>query len=88
VRPVVIALIRAYQLVVSPFLPPACRYYPSCSQYAMDAVREYGVLRGSYMALTRLARCHPFHPGGVDFVPVRVRADSKGNNIRCTRSRT
>jgi hypothetical protein len=84
---VAIALIRAYQLVASPLLPPACRYYPSCSQYALDAVREYGTVRGGCMALMRLARCHPFHPGGVDFVPVRVRASSKGNDIRCTRSR-
>jgi putative membrane protein insertion efficiency factor len=64
-----IALIRLYQLVASPLLPRACRFYPSCSQYAIDAIRAHGVLRGAWLALARLARCHPWHPGGVDFVP-------------------
>ena len=64
-----IALIRLYQLLVSPFLPPACRFYPSCSHYALVAVRDHGVARGSWLALTRLARCHPLNPGRVDFVP-------------------
>lgn len=61
--------IRAYQLVVSPALPPACRFTPTCSQYAIDAIRRYGALRGSWLAARRLARCHPFHPGGFDPVP-------------------
>jgi putative membrane protein insertion efficiency factor len=64
-----IALIRLYQLVASPLLPRACRFYPSCSQYAIDAIRAHGVLRGAWLALARFARCHPWHPGGVDFVP-------------------
>jgi putative membrane protein insertion efficiency factor len=68
-RAAAVGLIRAYQLVISPLLPPACRFYPSCSHYAADAVREHGVVRGSWLALSRLARCHPWHPGGVDFVP-------------------
>ena len=62
-------LIRLYQIAVSPLLPPACRFYPSCSQYALEAIRRHGALRGSWLGLTRLARCHPLHPGGVDFVP-------------------
>jgi putative membrane protein insertion efficiency factor len=68
-RAAVLGLIRAYQLVISPLLPPACRFYPSCSAYAATAVREHGIGRGGWLALSRLARCHPWHPGGVDFVP-------------------
>ena len=66
-----VALVRLYQLTVSPLLPPACRFYPTCSQYALVAVRDYGILRGGWLALTRLARCHPWNPGGVDFVDGR-----------------
>lgn len=66
-----VALIRLYQIAISPLLPPACRFYPSCSQYALVAVREHGIARGTYLAIARLARCHPWHPGGVDFVPER-----------------
>jgi putative membrane protein insertion efficiency factor len=61
--------ITAYQRALSPLLPPACRYYPRCSQYAKDAVLKYGVLRGSVLAARRLLRCTPLHPGGVDPVP-------------------
>ncbi|HLY03474.1 MAG TPA: membrane protein insertion efficiency factor YidD [Candidatus Cybelea sp.] len=68
-RAAALGLIRAYQLVISPLLPPACRFYPSCSHYAATAVREHGLVRGSWLALSRLARCNPWHPGGVDFVP-------------------
>lgn len=68
-RFVLAGLIRIYQLAVSPLLPKACRFYPSCSQYALEAVRRHGALRGSGLAAARLARCHPWNPGGVDFVP-------------------
>lgn len=68
-RIALIILIRAYQILISPLLPPACRFFPSCSSYALTAVRDHGALRGSWLALCRLARCHPWHPGGVDFVP-------------------
>lgn len=70
-RFVPIGLIRLYQIAVSPLLPAACRFYPSCSSYALQAIAEHGVLRGSWLTLARLARCHPWHPGGVDFVPER-----------------
>ena len=63
-----IAVIRAYQLI-SALLPRACRFYPSCSHYAADAIAAHGTLRGTQLALWRLARCHPWNPGGVDFVP-------------------
>jgi len=62
-------LIEFYQKAVSPHFPPACRYYPSCSSYAYDAVIKYGVLRGCFLALKRILRCHPFHVGGYDPVP-------------------
>ena len=68
-RAALIALLRVYRTIISPLLPPACRFYPSCSTYAIDAIDRFGALRGSWMALCRLARCHPWHPGGVDFVP-------------------
>jgi putative membrane protein insertion efficiency factor len=69
VRYLLIAPIRLYQLLISPLLPPSCRFYPTCSQYALAAIAEHGALRGSWLALRRLARCHPWHAGGVDFVP-------------------
>lgn len=66
---VLLALLRTYQLVVSPWTAPSCRYYPSCSQYAVIAVQRHGALRGGWLAIRRLARCHPWTPGGVDDVP-------------------
>lgn len=69
IRTLLIAVLRAYKGVVSPFLPPACRFYPSCSEYAAQALEKHGVLRGSILSAKRLARCHPWHPGGIDPVP-------------------
>ncbi|HEX6617000.1 MAG TPA: membrane protein insertion efficiency factor YidD [Gemmatimonadales bacterium] len=66
---VLVALIRGYQRFLSPALPRACRFHPSCSQYALEAVTRHGALRGGWLALRRLSRCHPFHPGGFDPVP-------------------
>jgi len=64
-----IGVIRIYRTAVSPLLPPRCRFYPSCSEYAEQALRRHGVLRGGWMAVVRLAKCHPWHPGGYDPVP-------------------
>ena len=75
-RHVVALLIRLYQWTVSPLLGPVCRFYPSCSRYALEAVLRFGVLRGGALALKRLARCHPWHPGGFDPVPPAHRAPS------------
>ncbi|MBD7918741.1 membrane protein insertion efficiency factor YidD [Cellulomonas sp. Sa3CUA2] len=64
-----LALLWVYQRVISPLTPPTCRFYPSCSQYAVVAVRRHGALRGGWLAVRRVARCHPWNPGGVDDVP-------------------
>ena len=64
-----VVLIAAYQRVLSPLLGPRCRFYPSCSQYARDAVLKHGVMRGISLAARRIVRCNPWNPGGVDFVP-------------------
>ena len=64
-----VLMIRGYQLWVSPLLPAACRYYPTCSAYAIEALEKYGPVTGSWLALRRIARCHPFHAGGYDPVP-------------------
>jgi len=69
VRHCAVFLIRLYQWTVSPLLGPTCRFHPSCSQYALEAVTRFGVLRGMALALARLGRCHPWHPGGFDPVP-------------------
>jgi len=66
---VFLLLIKAYQRVVSPFTPPVCRFYPSCSTYAADAIARHGPWKGGYLAVRRLLRCHPLHPGGYDPVP-------------------
>jgi uncharacterized protein len=64
-----VLLVRLYQRLVSPLLPPACRFYPSCSAYAVAALERHGAVRGTYLAARRICRCHPFHPGGIDPVP-------------------
>lgn len=66
---VLVVLLTGYQRFISPLLGPRCRFYPSCSAYAKEAVQVHGALRGSWLAARRLSRCHPFHPGGVDPVP-------------------
>jgi putative membrane protein insertion efficiency factor len=68
-RHVLIALVRMYQVGLSPLLPASCRYYPSCSAYAITALEKHGAVRGAWLAVRRIARCHPFHPGGYDPVP-------------------
>jgi putative membrane protein insertion efficiency factor len=68
-RKLIVATLRLYKLALSPLLPSACRYYPSCSEYMRQAVEKYGPVRGVWMGIKRVARCHPFHQGGLD--PVR-----------------
>jgi uncharacterized protein len=66
-----LVLIRAYQRWISPALAPRCRFYPSCSAYAVTAIERFGAARGSALAVWRLLKCQPFHPGGIDHVPTR-----------------
>ena len=68
---VLLLLIGIYRRFISPLLGPRCRFYPSCSAYALEAIRVHGAGRGSWLAVRRLSRCHPFHPGGLDPVPPR-----------------
>ncbi len=66
IKQCLILCIRFYQLFISPYTLPTCRYIPTCSEYAILAIEKYGVFRGSYRAIKRILRCHPFHPGGYD----------------------
>ncbi|MGH1364836.1 MAG: membrane protein insertion efficiency factor YidD [Calditrichia bacterium] len=69
---VVVGIIRFYQLLISPFTPPACRYVPTCSEYAVQAIQQHGPLAGSWLALKRISRCHPWGGSGYDPVPPKT----------------
>jgi putative membrane protein insertion efficiency factor len=75
-----VAVLRAYQRWISPALPPACRYTPTCSEYAIEALEQRGVLAGTALTIARVLRCHPFVKGGYD--PVPQKADHKGHEVR------
>lgn len=75
-RKILILLVRTYQILISPLLPPRCRFYPSCSHYAIAALQEHGAIRGGWLSVHRVCRCHPLNAGGYDPVPL------KHNNIR------
>ena len=66
---VLILCIRFYQIFISPLKPPTCRFYPTCSAYAIEAIQKKGPVKGTWLAIKRIAKCHPFHPGGYDPVP-------------------
>ncbi|WP_245791869.1 membrane protein insertion efficiency factor YidD [Modicisalibacter ilicicola] len=70
-----IAIIRLYQYGISPLLGPRCRFWPSCSNYAIEALRLHGPLKGGWLALRRILKCHPWHAGGIDPVPPRCKCD-------------
>lgn len=72
-----IALIQFYRKVISPIKPPTCRFYPTCSEYGLVAFKRFGAIKGLYLTVKRIVKCHPFHPGGVDLVP-----EKKENHIR------
>ena len=79
-------LLRAYKLGISPFLGQNCRFYPSCSEYAAEAIREFGALKGGALATRRLCKCHPWHPGGLDPVPEKSPASSSATARGCSHS--
>lgn len=66
---IIVQLIKFYRIFLSPLKPPTCRFQPTCSAYALEAVQKYGPFKGSYLAIKRILKCHPFHPGGYDEVP-------------------
>ncbi|MBE9145470.1 membrane protein insertion efficiency factor YidD [Planktothrix mougeotii] len=66
-----ITVIRGYRFLISPLFPPVCRFHPTCSQYAIEAIERFGILQGSWLAVKRILRCHPYHPGGYDPVPTK-----------------
>jgi putative membrane protein insertion efficiency factor len=76
------AVVQAYRWTISPLLGPSCRYYPTCSAYALDAIDEHGAIRGAWLAAKRILRCHPWHEGGYDPVPRRA-AHSCSSAIAC-----
>jgi putative membrane protein insertion efficiency factor len=69
VKYIALGFIRLYQKTISPFLPSACRFYPSCSHYGYEAIAKYGFIKGGWLAIKRIGRCQPFYPGGYDPVP-------------------
>lgn len=64
-----IIIIRFYQVVISPLKPPSCRFYPTCSHYGLESIKRFGPLKGGWLTVKRIGKCHPFHPGGLDPVP-------------------
>lgn len=74
-----IGLIKLYKYLISPLFPPSCRFYPTCSEYAMDALQTHGTFRGGWLAIRRVLKCHPFHPGGYDPVPTKLTEDKHSN---------
>ncbi len=77
-----IACIKFYRLCISPLMAPHCRFYPSCSHYAIDAIHHHGALRGSLLSLRRIGRCHPLNPGGYDPVPPCRHCQTNTNSIK------
>jgi uncharacterized protein len=76
-KKILIFLIRIYQWTLSPYLGSCCRFYPTCSNYALEAIKEFGALKGSFLALKRVLKCHPFHPGGYDPIPKKRKKTSQ-----------
>lgn len=86
IEALLVALVRGYQILLSPMLGQRCRFYPSCSNYALEALRSHGAARGSFLAARRLCKCHPFNAGGVDPVPPPARQNSSTAACGCHHS--
>lgn len=71
-KTIFILLIKFYRRFISPLKPPTCRFYPTCSQYGLTAIQRFGAIRGSWLTMKRILKCHPFHPGGIDHVPEKL----------------
>ncbi|KIL43945.1 membrane protein insertion efficiency factor YidD [Jeotgalibacillus soli] len=78
-KQIMLLLIRFYQKIISPITPPSCRFYPTCSHYGMEAVEKHGAIRGGFLTIKRILKCHPFHPGGVDMVPDKLPSRKKNS---------
>ncbi|WP_408008814.1 membrane protein insertion efficiency factor YidD [Pseudalkalibacillus sp. A8] len=72
---ILIVLIQFYRKCISPFTPPSCRFYPTCSSYGLEAVQKHGALAGGWLVMKRILKCHPFHPGGYDPVPEKEKKE-------------
>ena len=77
IKAILLWSIESYRRVISPLFPPSCRFQPTCSQYALEAIAVYGAFKGSWLAIGRILRCHPFHPGGYDPVPPLANSDDR-----------
>ena len=77
-KKILILLIRFYQKFISPMFPAKCRFYPTCSQYTLEAVKEHGAIKGTYLGIKRILKCHPFHEGGYDPIPKKENKNSEG----------
>ena len=71
-KKILMLIIKLYQKVISPLTPPSCRFYPTCSHYGLEAIETHGALKGSWLAIRRISKCHPFHEGGFDPVPEKA----------------
>ncbi|HBZ12064.1 MAG TPA: membrane protein insertion efficiency factor YidD [Bacillus bacterium] len=74
-KQIFILIIRFYQKFISPLKPPTCRFYPTCSNYGLEAIQRFGAVHGGWLTLKRIIKCHPFHPGGIDQVPEKNKTD-------------
>ena len=77
-KKILILLIKFYQKFISPMFPAKCRFYPTCSQYTLEAIKEHGAIKGTYLGIKRILKCHPFHEGGYDPIPKRENKNSEG----------
>lgn len=74
-KKILMAMIKFYQKAISPLTPPSCRFYPTCSHYGLEAIEKHGALKGTWLAIRRISKCHPFHEGGFDPVPEKISKD-------------